>query len=111
MQNLRNARRLNRGMIGSPLFTHYVDEEADITRNPFIHATRIDCDKSFIIRSAHYDERLKTGSRPDVCQELFNDVLQQLIADGYLDISMDVQEITELNHLITSAQIAEQNVL
>ena len=37
-------------MILNNVIDHYVDEEADISRNPFKHATRIDCDKVFRVK-------------------------------------------------------------
>ena len=59
-------------MIGDSMIEHYVDEQADVTRNLFRHASRIDCDKFFTTSSVSYDDNLKTTSRSDVCDDLFN---------------------------------------
>lgn len=91
---------LKPNMIGSSKFTHYVDEEPDASRNPFTHTSRIDCDKFFITESVCYDDNLKTTLRPDVCQELYDDVQRELIADGYNEISMNENELISLNYLI-----------
>lgn len=64
-------------MLGSAKFRHYIDEPADISRNPFSRTSRIDCDKFFVTESVRYGDGLKTTSRPDVCQDLY---------DGFHDI-------------------------
>lgn len=87
-------------MVGNPAFVHYIDEDADIERNPFAHATRIDCDKSFETCSVAYDDNLKTTSRPDVCETLFKDVLEELFCDGYCECSIDERELAGRNPLI-----------
>lgn len=38
---------LKPAMLSGRLLKHFVDENADISRNPFKRATRIDCDKIF----------------------------------------------------------------
>ena len=79
---------------------HYVDENADITRNPFIKKTKIDCDKLFALNDVVLDDTLKTSRRPDVCDDLFNSVISELTADGYTVVSPDTNILIGLNPLI-----------
>lgn len=88
-------------MLSNNFLTHYCDEQPDINRNPFRTLTRIDCDKLFQSKSVKYDLRLRTDSRPDICQELYNDVMKELDADGYESISMNETELLGLNAYIT----------
>lgn len=88
-------------MLGSNVITHYVDESPDISRNSFGRTSRIDCDKFFITSSVRYDDGLKTTSRPDVCQELYDDVKHELETDGYTTIPINEDELVTLNYLIT----------
>lgn len=88
-------------MLSSTLFKHFVDEDADISRNPFQRTTRIDCDKIFVTDSVQYDDRLKTTTRPDICQELYNTVIGELNADGYATIEMNEDELISINSMIT----------
>lgn len=81
-------------------FKHFVDEEADISRNPFNHMTRIDCDKVFTTENVQYDETLRTTIRPDVCQELYNEIIEELNEDGYDIIQMNEEELTNINSKI-----------
>lgn len=87
-------------LIHSPT-RHFVDEPADISRNPFQRTTRIDCDKIFTTTSVQYDDRLKTSLRPDICQELYDSVLMELSADGYVKVAIDEDKLTHINSLIT----------
>lgn len=91
-------------MLAGNLLSHYVDEEADKTRNPFQRTTRIDCDKVFTTKSVQYDSRLKTTVRPDICQELYEQVMKELAADGYVIIEMNEEELTGINPMITKIQ-------
>ncbi|WP_225750362.1 hypothetical protein [Streptococcus sp. Marseille-Q4154] len=79
---------------------HYHDEQPDISRNPFTRPTRIDCDKLFLTTTVHYDDRLKTSNRPDVCEDLFRSVRVELLKDGYSDININEIELKNLNKLI-----------
>lgn len=79
---------------------HYWDEKADITRNPFKHTTRIDCDKTFKTYSVTFDDALKTTSRPDVCEDVLNAVESELLADGYEEIDVPEDDLKSLNLLI-----------
>lgn len=88
-------------MLTSTLVKHYIDEPADISRNPFARTSRIDCDKFFVTTSVCYDDGLKTPSRPDVCQELYDAVKRELIKDGYNTIAVNETELVSLNPLIT----------
>lgn len=89
-------------MVGSTIFTHFIDEYADKNRNPFNNPTRIDCDKLFTSKSCYYDDKLKTPSRPDVCAELYNELLKELNSDGYKTIQMKENELISINKYITT---------
>jgi len=80
---------------------HYCDEQPDIQRNPFNHVTRIDCDKLFSSNNVLYDLNLRTTSRVDICQELYDEITNELKKDGYQEIMMNENELTSLNPLIT----------
>lgn len=88
-------------MLGSRVIRHYVDEPADLNRNPFSRTSRIDCDKFFVTTSVRYDEKLKTTSRSDVCDALYDNVKNELAADGYITILVNEDELVTLNALIT----------
>ena len=79
---------------------HYYDEQPDISRNPFTRPTRIDCDKLFRTTTVHYNDELKTSNRPDVCEDLFRAVQEELLKAGYSDININEVELKNLNRLI-----------
>ena len=81
---------------------HYCDEQPDITRNPFKRTTRIDCDKLFQTNTVKYDLGLRTDSRPDICQSLYDEVVKELEIDGYNNITINEVELKSLNPFITS---------
>ena len=85
-------------LINSPM-TNYHDESPDITRNPFTKKTRIDCDKLFLTSNVSYDISLKTTTRPDVSDDLFNAVNQKLL-NGYSKVNINEGELKLLNPLI-----------
>lgn len=87
-------------MLTSKILKQFVDEEADILRNPFQKATRIDCDKLFVTDSVQYDNGLKTVTRPDVCQELYDTVMKELDEDGNEEIKLNEDELISLNSMI-----------
>lgn len=87
-------------MLTSKILKHFIDEEADILRNPFQKATRIDCDKLFVTSSVQYDDGLKTITRPDVCQELYDIVMKELDEDGNEEIELVEDELISLNSMI-----------
>ena len=80
---------------------HFIDEFPDLSRNPFLRQTRIDCDKLFITSSVQYADCMKTTTRPDICDELFSSVDTELMADGYIPISLNETELVSLNSGIT----------
>lgn len=86
-------------LIHNPM-TRYHDEQPDLTRNPFTRLTRIDCDKIFSTYTVSYDERLKTESRPDVCDDLFTTIENKLRLDGYVNIRLNETELKSLNRFI-----------
>ena len=81
---------------------NYCDEQPDIKRNPFKRTTRIDCDKLFQTNTVKYDLGLRTDSRSDVCQSLYDEVVKELEKDGYNNITINETELKNLNPLITS---------
>ena len=70
-------------MLLNNIMRHYIDEEPDITRNPFKHTTRIDCDKTFNTNGIEYDSQLLTPIRKDICEETFLSVEKELQIDGF----------------------------
>lgn len=87
-------------MLASRRFKRFIDEQPDVLRNPFQRATRIDCDKVFVTKSVRYGEGLKTNRRPDVCQELYDMIVEEVNKDGYDSIGMNEDELTRINPLI-----------
>lgn len=61
-------------MLSRSVLRHYVDEDADLMRNPFEHKTRIDCDKLFVSDSVDYADALKTKNRPNVAADLMETI-------------------------------------
>lgn len=59
--------------------------------------TRIDCDKRFYTSGVVYDDRLLTTSRPDICEELFVEINENLVEE---DIPLNEEELVSLNPLI-----------
>ncbi len=88
-------------MLIRPVISHYVDEPADLSRNPFKHTSRIDCDKLFITNSVSYQDSMKTISRPDVCYDLFAKVIKELMADGYRSVTICEHELVRINSRIS----------
>ena len=88
-------------MLKCSVIAHYVDEIADPSRNPFGRPSRIDCDKFFVTSSVRYDDRLKTTSRPDVCQALYDDVQRELTSDGYTIVPINETELVSINQFFT----------
>jgi len=79
---------------------HYVDEDADINRNPFQHKTRIDCDKVFSTRTVEYDNSLLTPIRKDVCEDTFALIEQEIQADGFDEKALDEIKLVLINKFI-----------
>lgn len=88
-------------MLTNNTMQHYCDEQPDITRNPFRRVTRIDCDKLFATSSVRYDLGLRTDSRTDVCQALYDVVVKELEEDGYTRVGVNETELMSINPLIT----------
>lgn len=81
------------------LVYHYVIEDSDINRNPFLVRSLIDCDKLFII-NVNVPLDLLTSRRRNVCIELFNAVEQELLSDGYISETIDTSDLKCLNYKI-----------
>lgn len=88
-------------MLTNGTMRHYCDEQPDIKRNPFKRPTRIDCDKLFITNNVRFPLGLRTDSRPDVCQELYDTVIKELETDGHEEININKDELLGINSLIT----------
>ena len=86
-------------LINNPMI-HYHDEQPDLSRNPFTRTTRIDCDKLFSTYSVTYDDQMKTTNRPDVYDDLFTKMEQELLADGYQNIDINEKNLKLLNRLV-----------
>lgn len=89
-------------LINNPL-KHFCDEKADITRNPFVKTTRIDCDKVISTQTLDYPEALLTSRRRDICCDLYNTVITELKADGYKSIVPDETVMFSINSEIVYA--------
>jgi len=85
-------------MLVRDIMVHYLDEDSDLTRNPFRALTRIDCDKLFVTNSVSYSDCMKAERRPDVCSELYDDVLTELMTDGYEEITVDESGLVTINN-------------
>lgn len=86
-------------LISNPM-KHYHDEDPDLERNPFKRTTRIDCDKLFLTYTVTYDAKLKTKTRADVCDELFNIIEQKFSYNEYEKIDVNESNLKTLNSLI-----------
>lgn len=87
-------------MLYNNIIKHYHDEDADITRNPFVHKTRIDCDKVFSTQNILYNDILKTTNRPDICDDAYNKIEIELLADSYDNESINENELKAINTLL-----------
>lgn len=90
---------LKPAMLSSTIMRHYWDEQPNINRNPFSHLTRIDCDKIFATKAVTYDDSMKTTTRPDVSQDLMQDIEGELRCDGYVTNVMNDDDVVNLNPL------------
>lgn len=79
---------------------HFVDEPADINRNPFVHATRIDCDKVFATYNVTYADILKTTLRSNISNDVFELIEHELLADGFIRINISENDLKSLNSFI-----------
>lgn len=79
----------------------YIDEDADLARNPFKHKTRIDCDKVFVTTGVDYDSKLRTASRPDICDDLATQIDEKINENPPFYYNLNENELVLLNRLIT----------
>lgn len=84
-------------MIKNPEFVNFIDEASDISRNPFRHKSRIDCDKVFKTVSVTYSDSLKAVR--NVCDDLYNAVISKL-GDNYKIINVDENKLLQINSAI-----------
>lgn len=81
---------------------HKIIESANITRNPFINKTTIDCDKSFYIEGVTIDEDLLANRRRDVCEDLFNSIIGKIKHKEFVRETIDVASFLTLNQKVRS---------
>ena len=79
----------------------YIDEDADSTRNPFKQKSRIDCDKILITTGVDYDSALRTSTRPDICDDLANQIDEKMTNNPPNRHYLNEDELVSLNRLIT----------
>lgn len=89
-------------MLGASPMRHYWDEQPDVSRNPFSHMTRIDCDKEFITTGVRYHEALRTTARTDVSDDVIREVERELFCDGYTTYHIDETSLLQLNRLVSA---------
>jgi len=85
-------------IIGSKGVSNYIIESPDINRNPFSHPTMIDCDKLFVT-NVLIPRSLLTKARPDVCEELYSEIVKKLTANLPSRHKFSKEEFEELNSL------------
>jgi len=77
---------------------HYLIEEQDKNRNPFIKKTTIDCDKSFCISCVIIDKKLL--EKRNVCNELFDSIIEKIKHSDFFKEHLDSISLCGLNHFI-----------
>lgn len=81
----------------------FIAEPPDYSRNPFRTPSIIDCDKLFSTNRVRYDERLRTTDRPDVCSNLYNEIIAKIGSNNSIqNISLNETNLIALNPLIKS---------
>lgn len=78
-----------------------VDEFPDVTRNPFRRPTRINCRIVHKSTGVDYDASLLTTIRPDICDELYERLLQEYDHSFKLVAVLDTEAILALNPTTT----------
>lgn len=82
----------------------FIKEEADITRNPFLSTTTIDCDKAFSMKDIIVNTDLLTELRRDICEDLFVDVLTESKYPNLLIETLDPNDLITINRKLSIAQ-------
>lgn len=77
-----------------------VIEVNDASRNPFKNKTIIDCDKKFEINGITIPTDLLCTIRPDVCNELFQDVVSSLSHSNLHNYVLPADEVAHINSRI-----------
>lgn len=75
----------------------YIEEQNDINRNPFQRTSIIDCDKKFLVNGLRFNRRLITTSRPDICQELYDNIQNKI--DGNVNLKEEVLNTEDLKSI------------
>lgn len=85
-------------MLNRPdMFINYIDEEADPTRNPFQHTTRIVCDNVYQFPGLFFDSTLRTRVRPNVCADIVNRIDLFLSQGTFRSITPNYNQVLHLN--------------
>lgn len=97
---LIKCQTLKPNMINSSRFRKYIDVNPDINTNPFIRATRVDCDKLFKTYTVEYDDRLKASR--DIEEKLYNNILAKMEEDNDITyINLDEDKLVRINPLVS----------
>lgn len=81
----------------------YVEEKPDLVRNPFQSKTIIDCDKSFGIDNVSISTDLLTGSRRNICEDLFSSINTKINHDKFVKIHLNPSDLLSLNRKMSIA--------
>ncbi|MBI0110742.1 hypothetical protein [Lactobacillus sp. W8093] len=76
---------------------HYLVEEPNSSRNPFVRTSLIDCDKRFNIKHVLISEDILTKSRRDVSAQLFQEIKSEIDDEECVDNEIDRIELNKLN--------------
>jgi len=87
-------------MLQNNTIEHFIDELPNATRNPFLHATRIDCDKLFKTENLQFDVALRTTVRTDICVGLMQEIESKLKVSSVLEYMLGKTELLRLNPLV-----------
>jgi hypothetical protein len=79
----------------------YVREEPNIDRNPFNNNSLIDCDKTFSINDVRIDTSLLTTIRKDICDDLLEEIYEELDHPDCRNEDINTTELVSLNELIS----------
>ncbi len=57
----------------------------------------------------NYDNEMKTKPKSNVCQELYDLIIEELVTDGYEIIHLNESTMVRLNKLVTLIKKVEEN--
>lgn len=79
---------------------HFIDEMPDVSRNPFLYTTRIDCDKHFRTEYLLFDIALRTTIRADICAELMAEIIDTMQIFIPKEYTLNKAELLQINPLV-----------